>query len=204
MSREIDRQDFSINRVTPARRKGFAVTTALLALTASIVMATGTTAHATATAALSKGAFQAQALYRIWNWNSPDKCLVTQGNANGKPVFQWGGCVPNHFPDQDWFFRFKGHDQNGEAYFQIVNNNGNFNNCLLTRNFGAAAGLAVQWDCLDFQDQFWYVEWNSDITFYLRNVASPGSCLVVRANESQASLTPCAGFQDQWWFLTSG
>ena len=69
MSREIDRQDFSINRVTPARRKGFAVTTALLALTASIVMATGTTAHATATAALSKGAFQAQALYRIWNWN---------------------------------------------------------------------------------------------------------------------------------------
>jgi ricin-type beta-trefoil lectin protein len=195
-------------------RRSFATGAALAVLVASFVSATATPAAAAepvkARHFLTKETNRIQAGFRIWNlsnnFNRPDPgfhlCLVTQANTNGNPVFQWSGCGTSHFADQDWNFVYVGEGGPlGISQYQIVNANGG-PNCLLTRNFGSAAFKAVQWDCAGYPDQFWYVEYDSSLDIYrFWNVNSFGDCLLVRASEVQASLTPCDNFLDQWWVL---
>ena len=76
--------------------------------------------------------------------------------------------------------------------------------CILVRNYGPSAGWAVQYHCLNYPDQMWFVEEIAPGTGYfrMRNKAS-GLCLVAQgyAAETQAFQYTC-GYGDQvfYWY----
>ncbi|MFB7948157.1 RICIN domain-containing protein [Kitasatospora phosalacinea] len=127
--------------------------------------------------------------YRLVNQNS-GRCLVTQGQENGNPAFQYG-C--GNFDDQKWYF------SEGSAAIKNWNNA----KCLEVADWSTANGAAVrQWQCTGGANQDWTPTGSDLSNLKLKNRYS-GKCLVVQglADGAVGFQYDCGNFTDQYWLV---
>jgi len=157
--------------------------------------ATATTAPTPAPGTVKSRSFttdaQAQAFFRIANLRS-NKCLVTQGFANGARAFQYT-CLK--YADQFWQL-----EDAGDGSARIRNQHSG--RCLVVQGFANGA-RAFQYSCLSFVDQHWDILVDATGDFAMLQNRHSGKCLVVQgfANGASAFQYTChPEFADQWWY----
>lgn len=144
----------------------------------SIILAAAIAAGAslTTTAAAAAPAQLSAIDYTVRIWNvGVDGCILVQGSSNNAPVVSWS--CSSTYDDQKWNFVKRGYFAGD--YFWIVNKNSS--KCLLTQG---APTSAVQYTCMDYADQHWWVD-NIYSNIWVIQNRNTGMCLTARATGSR-------------------
>lgn len=132
--------------------------------------------------------------------NNDTRCIHVGSAADETPVLGGAcGAVPN----KDWIFDQVADDPVYGRYSRIRNYR--TGKCLLMRNWGSAANKGVQYPCLNYADQHWFVNRHPSNPEVVRIWnRSSGLCLVLRSWQTQVEGSQCfAGYADQWWRATA-